>query len=77
MIENALPVYTSKLSLELSYHKSPSCKDVPSFLCVGSLLDIIYKSAKLLMSATFIPAFTILVILFATVATCVATGINL
>ena len=69
IIANALPVYTSKLSLELSYHKSPSCKDELSFLVVGSLADIMYISAKLFISATFAPALTMLVMFVATVST--------
>jgi hypothetical protein len=77
IIENALPVYTSKLSLELSNHKSPSCKDVPSALCVGALPDIWYISAKLFMSTTFAPALTMLVIFVATVVTSVALGTSL
>ena len=76
-IAQLVPSYTRKLSEELSNHKSPSCKLVPSTLCVGALPDIWYKSAKLFISTTFVPAATILVMLLATVVTSVALGTNL
>ena len=74
---NELPSYTCMLSLLLSYHKSPSARDEPSALCVGALLDIWYKSAKLFISATLAPALTMLVMFWATVLTWVAIGTNL
>ena len=46
IIDQALPFQTRKSSLLLLNHKSPSCSEVPSALCVGALPAIWYKSAK-------------------------------
>ena len=62
---------------ELSNHKSPTVKAVPSALVVGAEVDIWYKSAKFSISAKLLPQLITLVILVATLLTSKALGTNL